>query len=153
LGILNTAIGDELSPLVKPPLTQEQLRRYAQASGDSNPIHLDEEAAHRVGLGGVIAHGMLSMAFLGQFVASQVASLPGAYLASLNVRFMSMVRLGDTLTCRGHVTARGEDAAGQLCVGVECWVQNQRGEQVTVGTAVVAVPPGPEARNDARGEA
>jgi acyl dehydratase len=140
LGILNTAVGEELSPLVKPPITQEQLQRYAQASGDSNPIHLDEAAAHRVGLDGVIAHGMLSMAFLGQFVTSHIASFPEAYLADLKVRFMSMVRLGDTLTCHGLVQARREDDAGQLCVDVECWAQNQKGEKVTIGEAVIAVP-------------
>lgn len=140
MSILNTAIGEDLSPLVKPPITQEQLQRYARASGDSNPIHLDEEAAHRVGLDGVIAHGMLSMAFLGQFVTSHIASFPEAYLADLNVRFMSMVRLGDTLTCHGLVKARKEDAAGQLCIDVECWVQNQKGEKVTIGKAVVAAP-------------
>ncbi|HLZ81280.1 MAG TPA: MaoC/PaaZ C-terminal domain-containing protein, partial [Ktedonobacteraceae bacterium] len=67
MNILNTAIGGKLIPLVKPPITQEQLQRYAEASGDHNPIHLDEEAAHHVGLDSVIAHGMLSMAFLGQF--------------------------------------------------------------------------------------
>ena len=55
MSILSTAIGEELFPLVKPPVTGEQLQRYANASGDHNPIHLDEEAAHRVGLDSVIA--------------------------------------------------------------------------------------------------
>ena len=50
MSILDTAIGQELTPLVKPPVTQEQLRRYAEASGDYNPIHLSEEAAHNVDL-------------------------------------------------------------------------------------------------------
>src|SRR5438552_15438511 len=103
MSILNATIGEELIPLVKPPITQEQLRRYAEASGDHNPIHLDEEAAHRVGLDSVIAHGMLSMAFLGQFATQQIADTPGAFLAHLRVRFMNMVRLGDTLTCHGVV--------------------------------------------------
>src|SRR5437660_11218547 len=105
VSILDTAIGQELTPLVKPPVTQEQLRRYAEASGDYNPIHLSEEAAHNVGLDSVIAHGMLSMAFLGQFITRQIADMPGARLAHLNVRFMNMVRLGDTLTCHGVVNS------------------------------------------------
>ena len=83
MSILDTAIDEHLTPFVKPPITQEQLRRYADASGDYNPIHLDEQAAHNVGLDGVIAHGMLSMAFLGQFVNQQIAAIPGArYRAS-----------------------------------------------------------------------
>ena len=140
MSIVNTTIGEELSPLVKPPITQEQLQRYAQASGDHNPIHLDEAAARRVGLDSVIAHGMLSMAFLGQFVNQQITDLPEAYLAQLKVRFMSMVRLGDTLTCRGIVKERSEDNTGQVSIAVECWAQNQKGEKITVGEAVVAVP-------------
>lgn len=139
MSILNLAIGEELSPLVKPPVTQEQLQRYAQASGDHNPIHLDEAAARRVGLDSVIAHGMLSMAFLGQFVNQQIADIPEAYLVQLKVRFMSMVRLGDTLTCHGIVKGRTDDT-GQASVAVECWAQNQKGEKVTSGDAVVAVP-------------
>ncbi len=43
MGILHAAIDESLSSLVKPPITQEQLNRYADASGDHNPIHLDEE--------------------------------------------------------------------------------------------------------------
>ena len=139
MSILNLAIGEELSPLVKPPITQEQLQRYAQASGDHNPIHLDEAAARRVGLDNVIAHGMLSMAFLGQFVNQQITDIPEAYLVQLKVRFMSMVRLDDTLTCHGIVRGRTDDTR-QAAVAVECWAQNQKGEKVTTGEAVVAVP-------------
>jgi acyl dehydratase len=140
MSILSTAIGEELSPLVKPPITQEQLQRYANASGDHNPIHLDEEAAHRVGLDSVIAHGMLSMAFLGQFVTQHISDDPEAHLAHLKVRFMNMVRLGDTLTCYGMVKARAMDNNGDMSVVIECWAQNQKGEKVTAGEAIVSAP-------------
>jgi acyl dehydratase len=125
---------------VKPPITQEQLQRYAEASGDFNPIHLDDEAARRVGLDGVIAHGMLSMAFLGQFLTSLIADMPDAFLRQLHVRFASMVRLGDTITCLGNVQARTTNADGYEDVTVECWAQNQRGEKVTLGEAILALP-------------
>jgi len=140
MNILHAAPGQELLPLVKPPITQEQLRRYAEASGDSNPIHLDAEAAHRVGLDSVIAHGMLSMAFLGQFVTQQIADMPGALLVHLRVRFMNMVRLGDTLTCHGVVKSSTTDNDGQASITIECWAQNQKGEKVTSGEAVVRIP-------------
>jgi acyl dehydratase len=136
----DVAAGQELAPLVKPPITQEQLRRYAEASGDFNPIHLDEQAAHRVGLDGVIAHGMLSMAFLGQFVNQQIAGIPGARLERLRVRFMDMVRLGDTLTCHGVVKSKTIDDDLSESVTLECWAQNQKGDKVTAGEAVVVVP-------------
>ena len=139
MSILDTVVGQELPPMVKPPIAQDQLNRYAEASGDFNPIHLNEEAARRVGLDGIIAHGMLSMAFLGQYISQQIASDPQALLASLKVRYISMVRLGDALTCQGtvkNITVAG----GETTITIECWAQNQRGEKVTVGEAEVAVP-------------
>src|SRR5260221_12681557 len=139
MSILNVAIGEDLSPFVKPPITQEQLQRYAQASGHPNPIPPAEAAARRVGLDTVIAHGMLSMAFLGQFVNQQITDIPEAYLVQLKVRFMSMVRLGDPLTCHGFVRGRTDDTR-QAAVAVDSWAQNQKAEKVTTGEAVVAVP-------------
>jgi acyl dehydratase len=140
MSILDITIDQQLSPLVKPPITQEQLRRYAEASGDYNPIHLDEQAARQVGLDGVIAHGMLSMAFLGQFVTQQIATIPGARIEDLKVRFLNMVRLGDILTCQGTVKARTtREDLGQSIV-IECWAQNQKGDKVTIGEAVVIIP-------------
>lgn len=139
MSIVDTVKGDTLPPLVKPPVTQEQLQRYAAASGDYNPIHLDEEAARRVGLDGVIAHGMLSMAFLGQFVNQQIADVPDAFLADLHVRFSSMVRLGDTLTCSGTVQERTHTTDGREIVSISCQAQNQRGEVVTVGDAIISL--------------
>jgi acyl dehydratase len=140
MSILNTAVGQQLSPLVKPAITQEQLRRYAEASGDFNPIHLDEQAAQRVGLEGVIAHGMLSMAFLGQFVNQQIADIPGARIEHLKVRFLNMVRLGDTLTCHGVVKAQTTNDDFSQSITIECWAQNEQGEKVTAGDAVVIIP-------------
>jgi acyl dehydratase len=141
MSILDAVTGQQLTPLFKPPITQEQLRRYAEASGDYNPIHLDEQAARRVGLDSVIAHGMLSMAFLGQFVNQQLTGIPGARIAQLKVRFMNMVRLGDTLTCHGVIKARTTNDGQSQSVTIECWAQNQQGEKVTAGEAVVIIPP------------
>jgi acyl dehydratase len=143
LSILSTAIGQQLIPLVKPAITQEQLRRYAEASGDYNPIHLDGHAAQQVGLDGVIAHGMLSMAFLGQFVNRQIADIPGARMEHLKVRFLNMVRLGDTLTCQGVVKAKKTIEDLSQTVAIECWAQNQKGDKVTTGEAVVIIPGAP----------
>ncbi len=144
MSILHAAIGESLSSLVKPPITQEQLNRYANASGDHNPIHLDEEAARRVGLDSVIAHGMLSMAFLGQFVNTHITGVPDAYIERLKVRFANTVRIGDTITCHGVVkewTAAGDGhVAARSRVTIECWAQNQQGDKVTTGEAVVSIP-------------
>ena len=143
MSILDTTVDQPLSPLIKPPITQEQLRRYSEASGDYNPIHLDEQAAQRVGLDGVIAHGMLSMAFLGQFVQQQLAGIPGARIEQLKVRFLNMVRLGDTLTCEGVVKARSTNEDLHQSITLQCWAQNQDEIKVTVGEAVVIIPVAP----------
>jgi len=55
-------------PSLSKQVTVEQIRQYAEASGDRNPIHLDETFARSAGLPGVIAHGMLTMAFANQMV-------------------------------------------------------------------------------------
>src|SRR5690606_30761300 len=56
-------------PLQCGKVTREMLARFAPASGDLNPVHLDPAAARNAGYGDVFAHGMLSMAWLGRFVA------------------------------------------------------------------------------------
>src|ERR1700716_3502382 len=76
--------------------TKEQIAEYAQASGDLNPIHLDEEFARSVGLPGVIAHGMLQMGLL-----ARVAG-PPERLRRLSCRFAGMVSPGDTVTFRAE---------------------------------------------------
>jgi len=57
------------------------------------------------------------------------------------VRFMNMVRLGDTLTCYGVVKAQTTNDDQSRSVTLECWAQNQQGEKVTAGEAVVIIPP------------
>jgi acyl dehydratase len=62
-----TAVGDALEPQVF-TVTREDLVHYAAASGDDNPIHQDEEVARSVGLPGVIAHGMFTLALAARAV-------------------------------------------------------------------------------------
>jgi len=129
------SIGSPLPDLRKDPITKLQLVKYAGASGDYNLIHTDDETARRVGLDGVIAHGMLSMAFLGQYLCWMAS--PDS-VRRLTVRFTAMVRPGDVLTCRGRVKALSEGTGGRQLT-LELWAENQRGEQVTVGDAEVMV--------------
>jgi acyl dehydratase len=127
--------GTRVGPLIK-HVTQAQINAYADVSGDHNPIHIDPEAARKVGLDGTIAHGMLSMAFLGQVMTDWLAqqATPGGWLARLRVRFQAMVRPEDTLTCHGVLVA-GSEAGRQ---SLQLWADNQRGERVTSGDAEAA---------------
>ncbi|MDP9246828.1 MAG: MaoC family dehydratase N-terminal domain-containing protein [Candidatus Dormibacteraeota bacterium] len=94
--------------------TREQIEAYAEASGDRNPIHLDEEFARSVGLPGVIAHGMLQMGLL-----ARVAGDPSR-LRRLSCRFAGMVRPGDTVTFRAterELSALNQDGQPVLTRG------------------------------------
>lgn len=128
--------GDVLPPLTKEPISKVQLVKYAGASGDYNLIHTDVETAREVGLDGVIAHGMLSMGFIGQFLTDHVG--PGN-VKKLKVRFNAMVRLEDVLTCRGVVRSVEPVDERRTLVTLEVWAENQKGEKVTSGEAQVWV--------------
>ncbi len=125
--------GSVLPDLRKPPITKLQLVKYAGASGDYNLIHTDDESARTVGLEGVIAHGMLSMAFLGEYLCWLAGP---ESVRRLSVRFHEMVRPGDTLTCRGRVKEQTTGNAGSR-LQLEVWTENQRAERVTFGEAEV----------------
>jgi len=129
-------VGDALPPLAKGPLQQIQLTRYAGASLDFNPIHQDDEFAREAGMGGVFAHGMLSMGFVAQALTDWAGA---GSVRKLGVRFAGLVRLNDTVTCRGRVLAKtSKDDTHD--VEVEVWAENQNGEKVVTGRAVVRVP-------------
>ena len=134
-------------PAVQPlsrRVTQEGIRRYAEASGDFNPIHVDEEYARATPFGGIIAHGMLVLAYVSEMMAAAFGHdwLDGG---RLKVRFRAPARPGDTLSIRAEPRrARQTDlATGQAGgervfeYGVEC--SNQKGEVLVSGTAEVTV--------------
>lgn len=107
------AKGDELAP-AEYRVTRADLVRYAGASGDFNPIHWNERFATGVGLPGVIAHGMLTMALAGRFVSDRFGG-PGA-VRSLGARFTRPVLVPDdedgaTVELSGKISAVGEPAA------------------------------------------
>ncbi|MHB1128100.1 MAG: MaoC/PaaZ C-terminal domain-containing protein [Bacillota bacterium] len=128
-------LNEAIPALDKDTIERLQLVMYAGASGDFNPIHTITEAADAQGLGDVIAHGMLSMGFLGQYVTNLAG--PGGMVNKLQVRFGQMVRPKDTLTLKGVVT--GKDDCKNL-VSLDVWAENQRGEAVTKGVAQVTLP-------------
>ncbi|MDL5155407.1 MaoC/PaaZ C-terminal domain-containing protein [Actinomycetospora termitidis] len=112
------AVGDELEgrPVT---VTRADLVRYAGASGDLNPIHWNERTATAVGLPGVIAHGMLTMALAAQFVADWAGD-PAA-VRSFSTRFTRPVVVPDddqgaTVTLGATVKAVDDD--GSVTLGV-----------------------------------
>jgi len=112
-------------------LTQPMLNAYAEASGDHNPIHIDEAFARTTPMGGTIAHGMLVLSFISEMMAGAFGE---RWLASgsLDVRFRAPARPGDTVTARA---TQQEPKDGRLRYAVEC--VSQTGEALITGAAEV----------------
>ena len=129
-------VGDSIPPLAKPAITRMQLALFAGAGADHNPIHVDDELARAGGLPGVIAHGMLDMAFLGQLLTNWV---PQKCIRALSARFVAMAFPGDVMTCTGRVVAKAVQE-GENRVELELALENQRGEKIQLGKATVVLP-------------
>jgi acyl dehydratase len=129
-------VGDAIPKLVKSPVSHLQLVRYAGASGDFNPLHTDPKIGELVGIGGIIAHGVLIMGFVGQLLSDYVG--PTA-LRKFGVRFKGMTRLDDVITCTGTITEKYE-ADGEARIAGKVLAADQNGDVKVTGTFVAALP-------------
>lgn len=110
------SVGDVLAERTV-PVTRERLVRYAGASGDFNPIHYSDHTAAAVGLPGVIAHGMLTMALAGDVLTDWVGSAED--ILELSARFSKPVVVPDDDTgVELTVTATVRDVADDGTMGV-----------------------------------
>jgi acyl dehydratase len=116
--------GQEIPELAK-VVTREDVAAYAEASGDRNPLHLDDAFARAAGFPGVIAHGMFTMAHLTSCLTRWTGD-PGA-LRRLRVQFRSPVLLGETIVAGG--TVRSIDPASRRAV-LDVWVRVERDGRV-----------------------
>ena len=120
-------------------VTRADLVRYAGASGDFNPIHWNERVATEVGLPGVIAHGMFTMALAGRAVSAWTGD-PGA-LVEFHVRFGRPVAVPDDeegaeVTVRGAVGAILDDGRAR----VDLTVTSNEEKVLSLARAVVRLP-------------
>ena len=130
-------VGDTIPKLVKSPVTHLQLVRYAGASGDFNPLHTDPKFGELIGTGGIIAHGMLIMGFVGQMLSDYFGPM---VLRKFEVRFKGMTRIDDVITCTGTITEKHEidNEEGRITGKVRATDQN--GDVKVTGTFVAALP-------------
>ena len=128
-------VGDALPALTMPPITRQTLAVYCGASGDHNPVHVDLDFARAAGLGDVLAHGMLIMAYMSRCLT---AWIPPEALRSFDTRFMAITRIGDQITCEGQVVEKLA-VDGESRVRVVISARDQRGEIKTQGEAMVAL--------------
>jgi peroxisomal enoyl-CoA hydratase 2 len=116
-----------------PAITRTQIARYAGASGDFLPIHVDEEFARSRGYESVMVHGMWTMGYAGQLVATWVG---GDRIRRFGGRFRAPVWPGDELTVTATVAER-DDTTHPPRVEIELAVSNQDGIDVFAGYASV----------------
>jgi len=124
-------VGDELPPLVKPPVDRLQIARYVAAAQDWNPLFIDEPHAKNAGFPSALAPGMIAMGFLAELAAEWVR---GARLRRFQARFVKIIWPGDVLTARGRVVERRFEEGGRYAMDLELWAENQRGELVVKGS-------------------
>jgi len=131
--------GKALNPVVK-HITQEKINLYAEASGDFNPIHVDESFAAKTPFGGTIAHGMLSLAYVSEMMTLAFGRSWQAG-GKLRAKFKDSARPGDTLTITGEVFCieQESDVSYANCT-YEC--HNQKGEMIVAGEATVKLSSG-----------
>ncbi|WP_110180386.1 MaoC/PaaZ C-terminal domain-containing protein [Nocardioides solisilvae] len=124
-------------------VTREDLVRYAHASGDHNPIHQDEEVARSVGLPGVIAHGMYTMALVARAVREWT---DGGEVREIGCKFTNPVVVpaegGAELRVLGTVkgVSHEDDGAHVVTLGLE--VTSGGSKVLGMPRAVVRVAPG-----------
>lgn len=119
-------------------VTEADIVLFAGISGDTNPVHLNQEYASGTMFQGRIAHGMLSVSFISAVLGTKLPG-PGAIYMSQTVRFKAPVRAGDTVTARATVTEVIPEKR-RVVVRTVCTV----GETVVIeGEALLMVPAGP----------
>lgn len=109
---------------------------FSELTGDRNPVHLDEEFAQGTRFGRRIAHGMIAASQISALIGNTLPG-PGSIYLNQTLQFMGPVFIGDIVTTRVTVTSIKE---GKPIATLETICQNQRGEVVLRGEAVVLFP-------------
>jgi acyl dehydratase len=133
--------GQEIPELVK-RCTPRQLVMWAAASGDFYEIHYDAEYARSIGLPGLVVHGALKHAFLGQLLHDWVA--PGGRIVRFGCQYRGLDVPGRDIRCRGRVT-RMFEREGEDLVELEIWTEDPDAKVTTPGEAIVVLPRRPAA--------
>jgi len=117
----DVAVGDEL-PVLHRVATAEDMKAYADVSGDQNPLHQDEAFARSVGFDGIIAHGMFTMGHMAACIVAWSGGDPATVL-QLSAQFRAPVFMGERIDAGGRV--RQLDAEARTAT-LETWVSVER---------------------------
>lgn len=127
-------VGHALPVLVKHPTTR-QLVMYAGASGDYYEIHYDTAFAQTAGLDGVIVHGLLKVAWLGELVSSWAG--PNSMVRTLEASYRGTDVPASDYRLSGIITSVEHTGEGSALVGLDIWGESADGKRTTLGNASV----------------
>jgi 3-hydroxybutyryl-CoA dehydratase len=116
-------------------VTEADIVLFAAVTGDTNPMHLNEEYARDTIFGERIAHGMLAAGLITKVMGTQLPG-PGTIYLSQSLKFRRPVRIGDTVTATVEITELNPDKH-RVGLRTICCV---KGEPVLEGEALVTVP-------------
>ena len=116
-------------------ITENDIQRFAEVSGDFNPLHMSDEFAAGTIFGKRIAHGALTASYISGILGNNLPG-PGAIFVGLSMRFKRPVHIGDVVTVRAEV-AEKHDRGNRVTLKVECLVEGRR---VITGEAEVVAP-------------
>jgi 3-hydroxybutyryl-CoA dehydratase len=117
-------------------ITETVIHDFAKATGDFNPIHLDQTYAEKTQFKGRIAHGALSIGYISSVLANLLPG-PGSIYLSQEIKFLAPVRIGDVIAARVEVV---ELTPEKNRVKFKTTCVNQNGEVVVDGTAWIMPP-------------
>jgi 3-hydroxybutyryl-CoA dehydratase len=126
-------VGSAVAEATFGPLDREDLRRYADASGDLNPLHLDAAFARRAGFEDVIVHGMLGMALLGRLLRD---AFPSRKLLRFRTRFRRAIPVGKPIVCVARLMAASTAEVAEIALTAA----TDGGPVLIEGTATLALP-------------
>ena len=122
-------------------ITDETVREFAELSGDTQPLHLDDEYASETRFGQRIAHGALLVGMVSAVLGVKMAGKNATIIfLGLTVNFVAPVHIGDEITANCEVTSVREDKP-IVKLAVVC--KNQQDAEVMTGEAAVYIDPHP----------
>jgi 3-hydroxybutyryl-CoA dehydratase len=118
-------------------ITDDDVRMFARATGDLNPLHLDEEYAAKSRFGRRVAHGMLSAGMISAVLGTELPG-PGTIYLGQTLKFLAPVYLGDSITATVTLAEYNREK-GRMTFQTMC--TNQDGAEVVSGEAQVLYRP------------
>lgn len=118
-------------------ITERDIFRFADASGDYNPLHIDETYARSTRFGKRVAHGILTAGIISTVLSSDIPGI-GTIFLQLQIRFVKPVFINDRITATAMVEEIIQPDRVRLLVACV----NQNGEDVAIGNAIVIPPKG-----------